>query len=92
MTTESAEVVDRAVVLAYVREQIAKHLDVDVAEVPEDAPVYALPEIDSLKAMRAVTEVEKRFGITAPVGEIIVVRTVGEVADLVLAAIEENRA
>ncbi|GAA4033431.1 hypothetical protein GCM10022247_68050 [Allokutzneria multivorans] len=84
--------VDRAEVLTYVRERIAEHLNVDIADVPEDAPVYALPEIDSLKAMRAVTEVEKHFGVTAPVGQIIVTRTVGEVADVLCATIEESRA
>ncbi|SDM42979.1 acyl carrier protein [Allokutzneria albata] len=83
--------VDRAEVLVYVREQIAKHLAVDVEQVQPDMPVYALPDIDSLKAMRAITEVEKRFGVTAPVGEIIVTRTVGEVADVLHATIEESR-
>ena len=84
--------VDRVEVLTYVREQIAAHLSVDVEQVQPDMPVYALPDIDSLKAMRAIIDVEKRFGVTAPVGEILVTRSVGEVADILYAAIEESRA
>jgi acyl carrier protein len=88
---EPAQIPDRDGVLAVVRETVAKYLDVDVAEVPEDAKLLELPNVDSLKAVRGVMEIEARYGITFDPSQAVVVRTVGELADQVVATIAASR-
>ncbi|MGA5699444.1 acyl carrier protein [Peterkaempfera bronchialis] len=88
MTSEPVDAVARDRVLDVIREVIAASLAVEVAEVPAESRLYTLPGIDSLKALRAVTEVEQRFGVTLDVAQVLVTHTVGELADIVAAAAE----
>lgn len=82
---------DRAQVIAAIRDIIATHLALDPADVPVDGLLLALPAIDSLKALQIALAIEKHFDIRFAEDQITAVRTVGEVADLVLATLAGAR-
>lgn len=86
MTSGPPDVATRDETLAYLRTTIARHLAVDVAEIPLTARLFELPNIDSLKALQIILEVEEQLGITLDSNPMLVLRTVTEVTDVVVAA------
>lgn len=91
MTSGPTEVVTREEVLGYLRETIARVLEIDVSEASESTQLYLLPNVDSLKTLRALTEAERKYGITVDLGQVFVSRTIGDVADMIVATIQEQR-
>jgi acyl carrier protein len=91
VTPEPSDTPDRDRVRAFIRETLAEQLAVDVADIPEEARLYTLPGIDSLKALKTAMTVEKEFGVAFDSGQVVVTGTVGELADLVVAAVQEQQ-
>ncbi|WP_090361383.1 acyl carrier protein [Mycolicibacterium fluoranthenivorans] len=80
----------REEVLLAVRELIAERLEIPLAEVPPEAPLFELSGMDSLKLMHGMLLVEQRFGVTVDTNKAITVQTVQDLADLLLSSMEDN--
>lgn len=71
--------------VARLREHVATILEVDVAEVTEDALFYEDLEIDSLHRTEIVAWLEQEFRVRIDPEEWAAVRTINDVVDLLRA-------
>jgi acyl carrier protein len=79
---ESAAPATREVDVEELRELIAEVIDVDVAEVSDDASFAEELEVDSLLALEIVVRLEKRYGVKMADDELSSVRSLRTTRDL----------
>jgi acyl carrier protein len=79
---ESAAPATREVDVEELRELIADVIDVDVAEVSDDASFAEELEVDSLLALEIVVRLEKRYGVKMADDELSSVRSLRTTRDL----------
>jgi acyl carrier protein len=75
-------------VLRVVREMIAERLGVDVTQVQPDTRLLDLPNVDSLRLLQGLLAVESHFGVSLDEEHAFVARTVEQIADLVVDAVQ----
>ena len=83
---------DRATVLTTVIDTAVELLKLDPAAVTEDATWGEDLEADSLDLTELVMALEDHFEVEVPEEALENVKTVGDAADVVLAAVSENTA
>ena len=83
---------DRATVLTTVIDTAVELLKLDPATVTEDATWAEDLEADSLDLTELVMALEDHFAVEVPEEALEDVRTVGDAADVVLAAVSETTA
>jgi acyl carrier protein len=83
---------DRATVLTTVIDTAVELLKLDKAAVTEDATWGEDLEADSLDLTELVMALEDHFEVEVPEEALENVKTVGDAADVVLAAVSENSA
>ena len=83
---------DRATVLATVIDTAVELLKLDPTAVTEDATWGEDLEADSLDLTELVMALEDHFEVEVPEEKLEDVKTVGDAADVVLAAVSENAA
>ncbi|WP_405607546.1 acyl carrier protein [Streptomyces sp. NBC_01511] len=96
MTQHTAEAVgggdtDYARVLEEVRGLIAEHLKIPLSEATAATQLLDLPGVDSLKLLQGLLTVEDHFDITFDEDEAPAVRSIGQVAALVVEALNSDR-
>lgn len=96
MTQNTTETVgggetDHARVLEEVRGLIADHLKIPLAEVTPETQLLDLPGVDSLKLLQGLLAVEDHFDITFDEDEAPAVRSIAQVAELVVEALNSDR-
>lgn len=75
--------VDRDELTREVREQVAAELGLPVDEIAADAVLKQLPGADSVKMLRVVAKVERRYDVEFEDEDIFSVRTAAELAALI---------
>lgn len=78
---------DRAEVVEGVRARVAEELGLPVGDVTPDAVLKQLPGADSVKMLRVVAKIERRYDVEFEDEDIFAVRTAAELADLVLSVL-----
>lgn len=87
MTTSAAEP-EVTKIAAEIREIFARELGIPVDWVEEASNIREVPGMESLRLLRAVTRVEKRFGIELADEAVFAIDSVTQLATLVAARLE----
>lgn len=66
-----------------IQQIIASELDLDPAAISPDADIRSLPDIESIKILRAVLRLESRYGVELEDEAVFEVRSVTELAHLI---------
>ncbi|MFJ5549105.1 acyl carrier protein [Streptomyces sp. NPDC093225] len=79
-------------VLDVVVRALAAHSGARPASIDTAKPLAAIPGIESVKALRAITEIEDELGIAIPDDFLFETATVGDLAAFVAGLVEEDTA
>jgi acyl carrier protein len=90
-TTERRPLPSRADALETVRAQLRKVLGLHDPDLPESEHLDQLPGADSVRLMQVVAGLEDELGVEFDDTEIRRAATVGNLTDLVVAAVAEGR-
>lgn len=77
----------RTSVLEAVRVQLQQELELPDAALAEDEQLDLLPGADSVRLMRVAAALEKKYDVEADDNDLRAVDTVGQMADVIFAAI-----
>jgi acyl carrier protein len=76
---------DRADVLAAIRDLVSGELAVPADEIGDDVPLKELPGADSIKMLRLVAQIERHYDAEFEDEDVFKVRTINELVDLTIA-------
>jgi acyl carrier protein len=69
--------------LAVVVDALAGQVGTDAALIDPDLPLSAIPDVESIHVLRAITVIEERYAVLIPDDFLFETSTVRELADLV---------
>jgi acyl carrier protein len=77
---------DRSDIRTTIRGYVADELDIPAAGIGDDVPLKELAGADSIKMLRVVARIERRFDTEFEDEDVFKVRTLNELVDLVMSS------
>ena len=76
--------------LAVVVRALANQIGIDAGRIDPDRPLSAVPDIESIHVLRAITEVEEACSVMIPDDFLFETATVRELADFIAGLMEQR--